>query len=519
MTFFPEQSQWLAKAEALKPALQHETVFPTRLVRTVADTSAFQGWHVETDERDLAWLNATILGDGESFILDFGEHRVGRLRLRIESDRSFNDSPIRLKLIFAEVPAELAEPFDPFTGHLSRNWLQDEQITVDELPATLTLPRRYAFRYVRIETVGIPIAYRIRLRDISCETSASVPQAIVPLIPASLSDGDKAIVTASIRTLRDCMQTVFEDGPKRDRRLWIGDLRLQALANSASYRNFNLVKRCLYLFAGVTDEQGLMPACLYETPTPRNGQCFAMDYPALYAVTLADYVKHTNDEATGRELLPVALRQLDLVLGYRGTDGTYQKSNLWWFIDWHDTLEREPCIQGLVLYCIKTAVALAERLGLSASVEKLVRLIPDLTQVAHSLFVAGKPVPALASGQVSWGAWAWLTKGGILSADEASAAFDRLQLMPAAVKPGGPYLMHYCLEALMDIGRTETALALVRSYWTDMIKAGLDTFPEVWDIENPKRSPYGTHLLNSHCHAWSCTPVWFLNKNATGYGS
>jgi len=514
MTFYPDQATWLKKAEALKPELLHETVFPTRLVRTIADASAFQGWRVEADKRDLTWLNATALDNGEAFILDFGEHRVGRLRLRIESDHSFNDSPVRLKLIFAEVPAELAEPFDPFTGWLSRNWLQDEQITVDELPATITLPRRFAFRYVRIETVGITSAFHIRLRDIACETTASVPQAIEPLIPAHLNKDDRAIATASIRTLRDCMQTVFEDGPKRDRRLWIGDLRLQALANSVSYRHFDLVKRCLYLFAGVACENGLMPACLYETPTPHNGECYAMDYPALYTVTLADYVKHTNDETTGRELLPVALRQLELLLGYRGADGTYQENDLWWFIDWHDTLERQPCIQGLMLYCIKTAITLAQRLGMSSSTEELEKLVPELTQMARTLFVVGKSIPTLASGQVSWGAWAWLTKGGVLSANEASSTFDRLQLLPTAIKPGGPYLMHYCLEALMDIGRKETALALVRSYWTDMLTAGLDTFPEVWDIENPKRSPYGTPLLNSHCHAWSCTPVWFLNSGS-----
>jgi len=419
MTFFPDQAKWLEKAEALKPALLHETVFSTRLVRTVAAAKAFQGWRVEQDERTLAWLDSAILGDGETFILDFGEHRVGRLSLRIESDRSFNDSPVRLKLIFAEVPAELAEPFDPFTGGLSRNWLQDEQITVDELPATIMIPRRFAFRYVRIETVGIPVAYRIRLRDITCETGASVPQAIDHLISADLSTGDRAIATASIRTLRDCMQTVFEDGPKRDRRLWIGD----------------------------RDEQGI-----------------------------------------------------------------YQYKGLWWFINWHDTLDKQPCVQGLVLYCIKTAVTLAKRLGMSSSAKKLEAVIPKLTQVARSLFVAGKPIPALESGQVSWGAWAWLTKGGVLSPEESSSAFDRMQFLPDAVKLGGPYLMHYCLEALMDIGRREMALELVRSYWTDMLTAGLDTFPEVWDIEHPKRSPYGTHLLNSYCHAWSCTPVWLFTQ-------
>jgi hypothetical protein len=308
------------------------------------------------------------------------------------------------------------------------------------------------------------------------------------------------------------MQTVFEDGPKRDRRLWIGDLRLQALANSVSFRNFSLVKRCLYLFAGTARADGFLPSCLYETPTPRNGECYTGDYPAIFAVTLSDYVAHTGDEDTGRELLPVALRQLEILLTYRETDGSYREKGLWWFIDWHDTLGRQPCIHGLIIYCIKSAVALATRLDRSTDAEKFAILLPELIHIARTQFVDGKQVPALASGQVSWGAWAWLTKGGVLSPEESALAFDRIQRQPDAVKPGGPYLMHYCIEALMDIGRNHMALNLVRSYWFDMVTAGLDTFPEVWDIENPKRSPYGTHLINSHCHAWSCTPIWFFSR-------
>jgi alpha-L-rhamnosidase len=30
----------------------------------------------------------------------------------------------------------------------------------------------------------------------------------------------RRIDTVSLRTLRNCMQTVYEDGPRRDRRLW-----------------------------------------------------------------------------------------------------------------------------------------------------------------------------------------------------------------------------------------------------------------------------------------------------------
>ncbi|GAB7169398.1 hypothetical protein TUA1478L_13940 [Lactiplantibacillus plantarum] len=56
------------------------------------------------------------------------------------------------------------------------------------------------------------------------------------------------------------MQDVFEDGPKRDRRLWIGDLRLQALANYATFKDTDLVKRCLYLFGAMPTTAGRIPA-------------------------------------------------------------------------------------------------------------------------------------------------------------------------------------------------------------------------------------------------------------------
>ena len=135
----------------------------------------------------------------------------------------------------------------------------------------------------------------------------------------------------------------------------MGDLRLQALANSVSFRQFDMVKRCLYLFAAVAREDGLVPSCLYEEPEPHNGQSYAMDYPALFAATLADYVDDTGDEATGIELLPVAVRQLEVLIGLRDGAGNYPE-NLWWFIDWQKGLEKQPCIHGLVIWCVNRAL-------------------------------------------------------------------------------------------------------------------------------------------------------------------
>ena len=49
-------------------------------------------------------------------------------------------------------------------------------------------------------------------------------------------------------------------------------------------------------------------------------------------------------------------------------------------------------------------------------------------------------------------------------------------------------------------------------YWGGMVQKGADTFWEVYDPNDDCRSPYNSHLVNSYCHAWSCTPVYFINK-------
>lgn len=88
------------------------------------------------------------------------------------------------------------------------------------------------------------------------------------------------------------MQSVFEDGPKRDRRLWLGDLRLQALANYETFHNMDLVKRCLYLFAGQTKDNGQVSACLFTEPKFIVDDTFLLDYSMFFGATLLDIMKH-----------------------------------------------------------------------------------------------------------------------------------------------------------------------------------------------------------------------------------
>ena len=47
-----------------------------------------------------------------------------------------------------------------------------------------------------------------------------------------------------------------------------------------------------------------------------------------------------------------------------------------------------------------------------------------------------------------------------------------------------------------------------------MAALGADTFWEVYDPTGHFKSPYNFFPVNSYCHAWSCTPVYFINKYA-----
>jgi alpha-L-rhamnosidase len=92
----------------------------------------------------------------------------------------------------------------------------------------------------------------------------------------------------------------------------IGDLRLQALTNYATFGDVALAKRCLYLFAATPlREDGLLSASCYEKPYVCSGGQSIVDFTQIYAAALLDYVKFSGDHATGHDLFQVALRQFE----------------------------------------------------------------------------------------------------------------------------------------------------------------------------------------------------------------
>lgn len=509
------RASWLQQAEAATPPLFHTTKTPVAVITVERHAPGFQGWRIGATQPVESVYNRP-LAPGEEFILDFGEHLTGQLELDLRDFGIPVDAPVRLATVFGEVLAEVMEPFAPYAGTLARSWLQDEVTNIDVVPQTLRMPRRYAFRYVKVTVVSASTHGKSGFKGIRAEAVTSADESrLLPFSPRNADD--EALDRVSRNTLRDCMQTVFEDGPKRDRRLWLGDLRLQALANYATYRNHDLVKRSLYLLAGTATKEGLVSTCAFEQPQPARGDNSILDYTALLAPTVLEYLQASGDRRTAEDLWPLVLKQLEFTLEFVNPEGLFVSPKGWWlFVDWNRTLDKQAPEHAIILHGLKATRRLAAELGKDEEAVFMDEVIPRMESAARKhlwdeslgMFVSGP------KRELSWAAQAWMVIAGIPSAEQGKRAMLAVMSNPKAEKPVTPYLHHYVIEALLSVGLKPEADALLHAYWGGMIRKGADTFWEVYLPEDEQASPYKSHLMNSYCHAWSCTPTYLLRKSS-----
>lgn len=506
--------EFVKKADACMPQLKERTVYPAAIVDIQKNGKDYPDVTVTDSPSNLTQY---ALKKGDKLCLDFGDHQVGYVTLKLSSIGSPQDAPAYFRLKFGEIAKEMVERSEDYDGWISRAWIQEEYIHVDVLPAILELPRRYAFRYMEIEVIDTSLKWQLVVNEVSCKSVSAVDAA-----DAGVFQTDREILKkmdqVSIRTLQNCMQQVFEDGPKRDRRLWIGDLRLQALANYVTFQNYDLVKRCLYLFSAQTRDDGRVSACLFTEPEFIVDDTFFADYSLFFVPILLDYYEQTKDIETIKDLAPCAYRQVELVRAMFGEDhlikGEGPDPSMWCFIDWTEGLDKQAAAQGVYIYCEKRAQKIAEILGDTARAEDFradtaqktdaaMRLLWDESQ---GLFLSGS------SRQLSYASQVWMVLAEVVDAEKGGEIMDRVIALDPEKGMVSPYMNHHFVEALLMCKRTQKALDYMIYYWGGMLELGADTFWELYNPKNPAESPYGSSIVNSYCHAWSCTPTYLLRK-------
>ena len=208
---------FVKKAEACAPKLQETVVKPVSIVDVVKTENIYPDVVVKDSIENLSSYH---LAKGDKLCLDFGDHQVGYVTLKLASVGSPQDSPAFFRLKFGEIAKEMTEDSADYDGWISRGWIQEEFIHIDVLPAELKLPRRYAFRYLEIEAIDTSLKWQMVVEDVTCVSVSSVNMDQVKPIKSD-DEMIRTLDKVSLRTLMNCMQSVFEDGPKRDRRLWL----------------------------------------------------------------------------------------------------------------------------------------------------------------------------------------------------------------------------------------------------------------------------------------------------------
>jgi hypothetical protein len=421
------------------------------------------------------------------------------------------DAPATIRVRFFETEMEMNYDYSSYGGWLCESWVQEDTVKID-FPGIYSMPRRYAARYIKLEVVHTPRKLMLSDFEFSAVTSADVSN-LLPYVSADkeLSEIDRV----AVNTLKNCMQRVFEDGPKRDRRLWIGDLRLEALANYYTFRDTALVKRCLYLFAAAgKNDLGFLPGFVYENPIYFEGSWYIVDYSMMYVNTLCDYYRHMGDRATFEELYPLVKEIMESAHKLLDPDGILIVPENDMFIDWCAGLKKQAAHFGVYLYTLDNLSSTLEALG-SADKDVYADRLESGRIAARKVFYSeekGAFINERDEWQYSVHANAWMVLGGVVTGDEATRVMSEVVNSKESVKPFTPYMHHYTVEALFKAGLVEEATKYIRSIWGGMVALGADTFFEAYVPGDPSFSPYDDNKVNSMCHAWSCTATYFLRK-------
>lgn len=494
-----KNEEWVAKAQSLIPELRSRVEIPEK-VFMMHGTELVPCNHF-TEE---------CFKKGDKIVFDFGGNKVGYFSINCLRKGSPQDAPAFLKLRFCEVEKELYANTAVYDGWISRGWIQEEWVHLDKLPHRLDMPRRYTFRYVCIEVLDTSQKFQIAFTNAVRKTVSAVDENCISGIETDDLEV-KRIDKAAVRTLANCMQRVFEDGPKRDRRLWLGDLWLQAKVNYETFKDYDLVKRCLYLFAGMPNQEGQIAACVFTDDEPLMDDTFLLDYSLLFIPTLLDYYEATHDRETFVELSDSAFKQIEVAMKYLDDRYIVQpEAEYHCFIDWNDKLDKQCAMQAVMLYALKQAIRMCEYLEINASeYEMLYTKMKDaalcyLYDDKKHVFVSGD------EEQISVASQIWMILAEVLDREQGKKTLKQVDNHPVSMVT--PFLHHVYLEALLLCGEKEHAIQHIKEYWGGMIRLDADTFWELFDPENLEWSPYGSDIINSYCHAWSCTPAYIFRK-------
>jgi len=449
-----------------------------------------------------------------SLLLDFGEELVGHLAVTVDGPAVLTVSPGE------------SEPEARDLVHRTENPLRTATLSA---AGTWRDPRRSALRWVLVRNDGdAASAVEVALDAFEADLAPSGQfRCADPLL--------ERIWTVGRHTVLRCTHDHVEDGPKRDRLLWLGDLAATADTFGLAFGDLGPFRRSLLLLAANQLRSGAVPGV-----GPHPNDLVVADYVPHFVRAAERLLALGGDRRTGMLLLAPVSRALAFLgerIGAEGLVGPEEETDWWVFLDWERRdafgcpVERQGCVTALSLLAadaFRAGARLAAHLDRHGDAERW-RAQADLLleRVVERCFEEdprGLAVDWVRGGErsrhVSRLTQAWAILVGVGTAAQHQAMLDALASRTGRLGPTTTGLGQLAnVEALFRGGRAEAALALVRRWWGGMLERGATTFWESFDPDEGRDTEldlYGRRYGTSLCHAWSGAVAGALSRHVLG---
>ena len=332
---------------------------------------------------------------------------------------------------------------------------------------------------------------------------------------------DGRIWDASVMTLVGSTEDAYSDSPWRERGTYIGDFTVNQQVNRLLSADLRVARRAMRVFAQAQLESGQMPGA-----APAWHSHPYDDFTLIWVIGVWEHWAMSGDLDVVAELWPTIERIWTSSVWKADSDGLWEGEGLNCFVDW-GVITQERVGQA-------TAVLNAFRIGALEKCAELARLLGKTARAEE--FVAEAAAVRAAFTRVLWlpqeGRYAACRTSEGLAASTAKHAnllawayrigseeqlgrverflFEALDGNFAWGKKHGQfnghielYFFRFVLDALVERGHGQRALALVRQHWGPLVADGFGTLPECFcSVELG---------IGTRCHSWSGYPaVWYV---------
>lgn len=180
-----------------------------------------------------------------------------------------------------------------------------------------------------------------RYLEVFADDSAEILEiGIIPTIypitekPCRLEGIEKQIYDVSVRTLRLCMHTHYEDCPWREQSLYTLDSRNQMLFGYYAFEETDFARENLVFMS-----KGKLPDGMLEITYPTENSNVAIPFFSVHLpVAVYEYIEHTNDLTIVPEVIDSMIGILKCLYSWRDGTGliTNQGKPYWNFYEWSD---------------------------------------------------------------------------------------------------------------------------------------------------------------------------------------